>query len=227
MSKFIFDGPNKKIIMKDDSVVNGVSTFTINELWSEWCDWCVLDDNLKYAPALDVLMVPLTETDYVGPYLFMRNDLGWIGVPPQVNPCTVIINGSFFGKDPNVPVMENHVAQATDLIINRSVLTNSIVAGGTSSGLTTEEHDKLMSIPSSASSIEISGLTPEQAAKLDSIPSYTLATDERTKLLSLNNIDVQNLVDDIWDKQLPGTTISVAEYIVNKLLTTNKFIGLS
>lgn len=69
------------------------------------------------------------------------------------------------------------------------------------------------------------GLTSSQADKLMSIPDVTLLTDERAKLLSLNNIDLVALVDSIWDKEIkPGVT--AAEYIVNKLLTTNKFIGL-
>jgi hypothetical protein len=130
MSKFLFNGTSKTITMRDDSVVNGICAFTVSELWSEWCDWLLLDDNLKYLPALDVLMVPLTDTESVGPYLFMRNDLGWIGIPPAINPCTVMVNGSFFGKDPNSAVMKNLEAQATDLIINRSVLTNTVVTSG-------------------------------------------------------------------------------------------------
>lgn len=32
--------------------------------------------------------------------------------------------------------------------------------------------------------------------------------------------------DNIWDKQLPGSTVTIAEYIMKKLLTTNKYIGL-
>jgi len=118
--------------MKNDTVITGVSSFSVTELWTEWCDWMVLDDNLKYAPALDSLMVPLSATEFVGPYLFMRNDLGWLGVPPEVNPCTVMIEGSFFGKDPNAPVMVNHTAQATDLVINRSTLTSTMVTSGVS-----------------------------------------------------------------------------------------------
>ena len=131
MAKFDFDGPNKKIIFRDDSVVNGMATFTVADLWREWCDWAATGDNLKYAPALDSLMVPLSATEFVGPYLFFRNDLGWRGVPPAVNPCTIIIEGSFFGSDPMLPVMENLEAQATDLVINRSTLTSTMVTSGT------------------------------------------------------------------------------------------------
>lgn len=138
MAKFTFDGPNKKIIMNNDAVLNGMTTFSVSELWTEWCDWLVIGDNLKYAPALESLMVPLNATEFVGPYLFLRNDLGWRGLPPAVNPCSIIIEGSFFGKDPSLPVMENLEAQATDLVINRSVLTNTIsVDGGSSSSFPT------------------------------------------------------------------------------------------
>jgi len=75
VAKFIFDGPNKKIIFRDDSVVGGVQQFTVADLWREWCDWAASDNNLMYAPALDSLMVPLSATEFVGPYVFMRNDL--------------------------------------------------------------------------------------------------------------------------------------------------------
>lgn len=132
MAKFDFDGPNKKILFRDDAVVGGVQSFTVADLWREWCDWAATGDNLKYAPALDSLMVPLSATEFVGPYVFIRNDLGWIGVPPNVDPCTIVIEGSFFASDPTLPVMENNLGQATDLIINRSVLTNTIVTSGVS-----------------------------------------------------------------------------------------------
>lgn len=126
----MFDGPNRKIKAREDAVTNGVFSFSVVELWTEWCDWVVQGDNLKYAPALDTLMVPLTDTESVGPYLFMRNDLGWRGIPPAINPCTIEVQGSLFGKDPNVHILENLEAQATDLIINRSVLTNTITTSG-------------------------------------------------------------------------------------------------
>jgi hypothetical protein len=164
MSKFIFDGINKKIIMRDDSVVNGVVSFSINELWSEWCDWLVLDDNLKYAPAFESLMVPLSATEFVGPYLFMRNDLGWRGIPPSINPCTIIIQGSFFGKDPNAPLMENLEAQATDMIVNRSVLTNTVVSSGIAGP--TAESIAAATVQALANRIVENGMTSDELTRL-------------------------------------------------------------
>jgi hypothetical protein len=115
--KFTFDGINKKIHMNAGTDVAGTYTFSIAELWTEWCDWLVIGDNLKYAPALTSLMTPLTATEFVGPYLFIRNDLGWVGVPPNVGTCTIIIEGSFFGQDPLLPVMQNIPNQTTDLVL--------------------------------------------------------------------------------------------------------------
>jgi hypothetical protein len=56
-------------------------------------------------------------------------------------------------------------------------------------------------------------------------PVAALSSIESAQLMSLQNVDLVALVDSIWDKEIkPGVT--AAEYIVNKLLTTNKFIGL-
>ena len=136
---FVFNGMAQTITIEDAAVVNGVVSFTIADLWRAWCDWAVLGDNLKYPPALESVMVPLNATEFVGPYVFLRNDLGWVGIPPAVNPCTIVINGSFFGKDPNVPVMQNLAAQATDLVVNRSVLTNTVVANGSAVPFTLQQ----------------------------------------------------------------------------------------
>lgn len=164
MVKFDFDGPNKKIIFRNDSVVGGVATFTVADLWREWCDWAATGDNLKYAPAFDSLMVPLSATEYVGPYLFMRNDLGWVGVPPAINPCTIIINGSFFGTSPTLPVMENLEAQATDLVINRSVLTNTVVTSGVSGP--TAESIAAATVAAMTSRLIDNGLTNDDMMRL-------------------------------------------------------------
>lgn len=53
-----------------------------------------------------------------------------------------------------------------------------------------------------------------------------LTTTEHDKLMGLNNVDLTALIDGIWDKILPNGQ-PVKDYITYKLLTTNKFIGLS
>lgn len=135
MSKFIFDGVNLKIRVNPSAVFNNSITFSINELWTEWLDWIATGDNSKYPLALRTAGGdPIGGGQYVGTFLFLRNDLGWRGVPPDVNPCKVIIEGSFFGESAELPLMENVVGQETDLIINRSSLTMAINTGGGSGG---------------------------------------------------------------------------------------------
>lgn len=129
--KFIFDGPNKCISGREDAVVSGVFSFSIYELYSDWKRWCMEDDNLKYLPAFRTIGGdPIGAGQYVGFYLFLRNDLGWCGRPPNVNPVTVMVDGSFFGESPNLPVMSMIPGNTTSLVINRSALTMGIDLGG-------------------------------------------------------------------------------------------------
>ena len=160
---FTFDGANKRIYIDNSAVINGTISFTPEQLWSRWIDWYLTGDNSKYPQALRITGGdPIGGGQYIGNYLFFRNDLGWRGVPPTIDGVTVIINGAFFGEDPTLPVMENNIGQETDLIINRSSMVTNTAAGGsaidinelaaaiasqlTVSGLTQAEHDKLMSV---------------------------------------------------------------------------------
>ena len=132
---FIFDGANKKIHIELDAVNNNVVQFTTMQLWSRWLDWHAIGDNSKYPPAFESIMVDIGGGQYAGQFLFMRNDLGWRGVPPEVDGVTIVINGSFFGKDEMLPVMENNEGQETDLIINRASIATTISTSGGSTDL--------------------------------------------------------------------------------------------
>lgn len=137
---FTFDGPNKRISIDNSSVVNGVVQFTPEELWSRWMDWYLTDDNSKYPPALRITGGdPIGSGQYIGNYLFFRNDLGWRGVPPTIDGVTIVINGAFYGEDPTLPVMVNNPGQETDLVINRSSMVTNTASGGGTSGVTLEE----------------------------------------------------------------------------------------
>jgi len=144
---FIFDGAAKTIKIIDD-VVDGQNqvTFTPEELWTAYVDWSAQGDNLKYSRALEVTGGnDIGGGEAVGNYVFIRNDLGWIGIPPATDGVSIIVNGSLYGKDPNKPVIASVPGQAVNLIINRSVVsTLRTVSGG--SGLSSEEHDKLMAL---------------------------------------------------------------------------------
>ena len=129
---FIFDGNARKIYIEPAAVAGQVVQFTPAQLWTAYVDWVATDRNSKYLPAFEIVMVPLGSGQYVGPYLLIRNDLGWVGVPPVADKVTVVINGSFYAKDEMLPVMENIPGQETDLVINRSTLTTTMaISGGT------------------------------------------------------------------------------------------------
>lgn len=134
---FIFDGELKRIFIDPLAVSGSTVEFTPAELWTEYVDWVAMGTNSKYLPALEVVMVPIGVDQYVGPYVFLRNDLGWLGVPPEASHITIIVNGSFYGKDSVMPVMENRPNQETDLVINRSAITSTVTVGG--SGVTLDD----------------------------------------------------------------------------------------
>jgi hypothetical protein len=63
---------------------------------------------------------------YLGKYIFLRNDLGWRGVPPDVGNVQVVITGNFYPTDENTPffipwpgvvtVIQSRVSQMTQAI---------------------------------------------------------------------------------------------------------------
>lgn len=146
---FIFDGVNKTITIDNSSVVDGTVVFTPEDLWTAYVDWSSQADNLKYyaSPALEVIGGnDIGGGEAVGNYLFVRNDLGWVGVPPSIDGVNVIVNGSLYGTDPALPIVRHISGQATNLIINRSVVsTLRTVSSG--SGLSEDEHDRLYAVP--------------------------------------------------------------------------------
>ena len=133
MGKFIFDGETLHIHINEEMVVNGVIEFTVEELWTEWVDWMAIGDNSKYPFALRLTGGdPIGGGQAIGNYVFLRNDLGWVGKPPMIDGCKVIINGAFYAEDPALPVMENNPNQETGLVINRSSLVTTVASSGTS-----------------------------------------------------------------------------------------------
>lgn len=60
---------------------------------------------------------------------------------------------------------------------------------------------------------------------VDSLEVPALSTQERDKLMSLDNFDLTQIVNSIWDSPVPAG-VTIKEFITDKLLTVNKFIGL-
>lgn len=136
MGKFIFEGDTLHIHINEAFVVNGIIEFTVEELWTEWVTWVSQGDNSKYSLALRLTGGdPIGGGQSIGNYVFLRNDLGWIGKPPLIDGVTIVINGAFYAENPLLPIMENNPSQETDIIINRSSLVTTVASGGTSGGV--------------------------------------------------------------------------------------------
>jgi hypothetical protein len=127
MAKFLIDGPTLTIEGDPAAVVGGVFTFDAVELYSEWCDWVTQGDNMKYPPAFSTAGGdPLGGGISLGKYVFIRNDLGWRGVPPDMGDVRVVILGDFYPTDEMVPffipwpgvvtVIQSRVSQMTQAI---------------------------------------------------------------------------------------------------------------
>lgn len=93
----VFDPATKRITL--DS-----ATVTAQEIYSRWCDWMVLSDNLKYLPAFssvggDDLGAGLS----IPPYYFLLN--GWRVRPMEMN-HNLTITGNLFVGGGGVPVVQ-------------------------------------------------------------------------------------------------------------------------
>lgn len=92
-----FDPTTKRIVLDSASV-------TATELYSRWCDWLALSDNIKHLPAFravggDDLGAGLS----IPPYYFLQN--GWRVRPMEAN-HNLTITGNLFVDGGGVPVVQ-------------------------------------------------------------------------------------------------------------------------
>jgi hypothetical protein len=133
--KFEFDGEDRLIYGKEDAVVDGVFSFTVEEIYSEWKDWVHSGDGALFPPAFRVLGGdPIGGGISVGVYLFMRTDLGWKGVPPLVQNVMVEIVGNFYPEVPGDSVMVINEGFTTTLMLRNSNLSQRVEVPGGAGG---------------------------------------------------------------------------------------------
>lgn len=133
-----FDGATKRIILSSTSV-------TASEIWSAYMDWLGADsNNAKWGLAMTQiggddlgggLFVPI--------YIFLQN--GW-RVRPMESNHQLVITGNLFVAEGGSPIVNtlgsfNVIAQFTVPVQAQAMSTS-----GGSGSLTTEEHNKLMSV---------------------------------------------------------------------------------
>ena len=87
---YTFDGANKLIIID-----NGVTSFSVSDLYSRWKDWFAQSDNSKYETAFanSVGGNPLGGGIELGSYYFLQN--GWVIRPQEAN-HTLEVTGNLY-----------------------------------------------------------------------------------------------------------------------------------
>jgi hypothetical protein len=134
-----FDGENKLIIID-----YGVTTVDVlSDVYSRWKDWCIIEDNIKFLPALRTIGGdPTTGSNSVAPYFFLTN--GW-RIRPFEGDHTLLVTGNLYvdgGGNPFVHTIGDYNVSITLMLSNNAV---TVATGG--SALTTDEHNKLYALP--------------------------------------------------------------------------------
>ena len=115
------------------------------DLYSDWKEWSLIGDNAKYPKAFDTTGGDDTGGgQFVAPYFFIRNDLGWRIVAPEED-GEVIVVGNLFARDPTRPTFLPPPGDYTVLILQK-LSTQAIVIETGTSGLTPTEAADLAAI---------------------------------------------------------------------------------
>lgn len=112
-----FDGDNLTITLP-------VSTSEVDaqvDLYSDWKEWVKLSDNAKFPPAFDTVGGdPVSATQNVAPYFFLRNDNGW-RIAPAEEDATVVVTGNLYPRDSTLAMIVPTTGAFTVLVnIDRS-----------------------------------------------------------------------------------------------------------
>tara|TARA_R110002111_G_scaffold45802_3_gene82751 strand:- start:2363 stop:2836 length:474 start_codon:yes stop_codon:yes gene_type:complete len=151
MTSFSFLGSEKLVVL------NSQNEFTAEDMYSEWKEWVIADDNAKYEKAFDT-----TGGDAVGgnqeiaPYFFLLNNSGWrIKMPAQDG--ELVMSGNLFPRDPDQAMFVQ--AEGYDAFLRLEVSTRAVVI--------------TVPVPSEQEGL----LTAEQSAQLETISAIKTATD--------------------------------------------------
>ena len=136
-SDYIFDGPNKLIILND-----GVTQFEVVELYSRWKEWVMLSDNAKWAQAFrSVGGEPIGGGQTIAPYIFLVN--GWKVRPHEADHALTTL-GNLLSDDESFPFVHTlglHNVQIRAIVSANAIMSEAIGGGGGSCVWTEEEKE--------------------------------------------------------------------------------------
>lgn len=140
---FTFDGANQLIIC-----LAGTDAIDIAYLYSRWKDWVLVGDNSKYLKAFQVVGGdPTTGDKIITPYFFLTN--GWKIRPQEANHVLSVI-GILLTSDDSNPFVDTLGQWRISIRSILPIYTETVMVNTGGSSLTTEEHNKLMGIPTAS-----------------------------------------------------------------------------
>lgn len=157
---FRFDGLGKKVFIND-----GVTSITIVDMYSRWCDWLTVDDNLKFTQAMRFSGYDPIPGGFTGTTYFMM--AGWRLV---YDPNTVAVSGVLYSEVDATAYWNaagNPIYPATvSALVNSSVSYTNVVTG---TALTPEQ----------TTAAVLAAMTPAQitAAVLAALNATTIPTN--------------------------------------------------
>ena len=193
--KVTFDGPNKLILIND-----GVTDLDVqSEIYSDWKEWTLLENNLKYLAAFSTVGgEPTVGSERLDVTYFLIN--GW-KLKPYSGQYTLNLVGNIFdvnGEDIKVPadVVEGEPNNIT-INLNTSVIVRQVDSGTTvsgSGGLEADERtalfnieDKVISIESLLQSPISASLVESQLIQLTNIESLATSQSQQIDYLVATN----------------------------------------
>jgi hypothetical protein len=194
---FTFDGVNKII-----SCTSGTLSLDVRDLYSRWKDWAQL--NPKYLQAFSVVGgQPVDESNgvYVSSYFFLEND--WKVRPQEANHNLRVFNGILLSADGTSPFVQTLGSYNVMIVLSQPIKSETIATGGGGGGdgLTTEEHDQLMSLPDlddiTGAIGSGEGLTEEEHDHLMALSSSAVEFAQPVEVLIEQDIDFVIEVEDI------------------------------
>lgn len=230
--KVTFDGPNKLIIINNNVIDLDVQT----DIYSDWKEWTLLEDNLKYLPALNTVGGdPTVAGQRLDVTYFLIN--GW-KLKPYPGTYTLNLVGNIFdvdGADIKVPadIIKNEPNNIT-INLNTSVIVRQVNSGTSStsgSGLTSAEstslyniEDKVIIIESLLQSPISASLVGSQLTQLTNIESLSTSQSIQISSLVETNVSQSNQLTSLVETNY-SQSIQLSE-LQNKLFEVWQLHGL-
>ena len=165
MNDFIFNGPNKLIIIQ-----LGITNISVRELWSRWVDWLLISDNSKFDPAFSSVggdNIDVAQGTKIPLYAFLLN--GWKLRPQESNHTLTIRDGVIVVDGGGDPFTNTLGAFTVRINYQQPVqaISFSTGSGGGTSGPTKEEIRQ--EIDSNSSKMELIRLLTQELHRIQGL----------------------------------------------------------